>query len=124
MAAENGPPMEHAPPVDKERLRASLDQMYEIYKQIIKVADQVSLSRCPYKSRKSHCTAQFRCRNQRPLGEQERSTLDEGDSAQSGCPNQRPLSRAAGPAQERQVGGEASLCAGDDKLNYRKAWET
>ena len=78
------------PVVDAERLRASLDQMYDIFKDMAMTADQVSLHRCPYKNMHNRCTAQFGCRNQRRTG----------------------------------VAGELPICAGDDKLNYRSAWET
>ena len=76
--------------IDPERMRASLDQMYEIFKQMALKADEVSLHRCPYKNMHGRCTAQFGCRNQRRTG----------------------------------VKGELAICAGDDKLDYRRAWET
>ena len=50
--------------VDKERLKASMDRLFDIYRQIGEVATQVSTWRCPYKDRKDRCTAQFGCRHQ------------------------------------------------------------
>ena len=50
--------------VDKEKLQDSLDRLFEIYREIGQVADQVSTWRCPYKDRNDRCTARFACRNQ------------------------------------------------------------
>ena len=55
--------------------------------------------RCPYKDRHDRCTAAFGCRNQR-----------------------RPA--AGDPRFEPGAGKPRFLCAGDDKLDYRSAWET
>ena len=77
-------------PVDVERIRASLDQLYDIFKDIAVKADEVSTRRCPYKNMRDRCTAQFGCRNQR----------------RAGAPEDLPK------------------CAGDDKLDYRGAWES
>ena len=52
------------PEVDRERLRASVAQIYEIFKNISQVADEVSTWRCPYKNMHDRCTAGFGCRNQ------------------------------------------------------------
>ena len=54
--------------------------------------------RCPYKDRHDRCTAAFGCRNQR-----------------------RPA--AGDPRFEPGAGKPRFLCAGDDKLDYRSAWE-
>ena len=54
--------------------------------------------RCPYKDRHDRCTAAFGCRNQR-----------------------RPA--AGDPRFEPGAGKPSFLCAGDDKLDYRSAWE-
>ena len=51
-------------PVDKERLKASLDRLFDIYREIGEVANQVSTWRCPYKDRNDRCTAKFGCRHQ------------------------------------------------------------
>jgi len=50
--------------LDIEKARASLDRLYTIYKDIAETADDVMLTRCPYKNAKSLCTAKFGCRNQ------------------------------------------------------------
>ena len=56
--------MSRTPPADKEKLRASLDRLWQIYQDIGKTASQVSAWRCPYKDRQDRCTANFGCRNQ------------------------------------------------------------
>ena len=50
--------------VDSEKARASLDRLYDIYKDIASTADEVMQTRCPYKDAASRCTAKFGCRNQ------------------------------------------------------------
>jgi hypothetical protein len=50
--------------VDYEKARASLDRLYNIYKDIASTADEVMQARCPYKNAASRCTAKFGCRNQ------------------------------------------------------------
>ena len=50
--------------VDRERLKASLSRLWDIYKDMGDVANQVSTWRCPYKDRLDRCTAGFGCRNQ------------------------------------------------------------
>jgi hypothetical protein len=50
--------------VDSEKARASLDRLYDIYKDIASTADEVMQTRCPYKDAASRCTAKFECRNQ------------------------------------------------------------
>lgn len=65
-------------------------------------------NRCPYKNRFDECTAQFGCRNQRPP-----------EVARGPRPDRRGVTRpvSAGP------GSGLKLCRGDDKLDYRSAWE-
>jgi hypothetical protein len=55
---------ETTPQVDKERLKASMSRLYEIYRDIAETANEVSRWRCPYKDAQDRCTAQFKCRNQ------------------------------------------------------------
>ena len=55
---------ENPPNVDAEKARASLDRLYNIYKDIAATADEVMQSRCPYKDAASRCTAKFGGRNQ------------------------------------------------------------
>ncbi|MBT4125701.1 MAG: hypothetical protein HOJ22_00925 [Chloroflexi bacterium] len=52
------------PEVDSAKARASLDRLFDIYKDIAETADEVMLTRCPYKDASSRCTAKFGCRNQ------------------------------------------------------------
>jgi hypothetical protein len=52
------------PKLDADKARASLDRLYDIYKDIASTADGVMLTRCPYKDASSRCTAKFGCRNQ------------------------------------------------------------
>lgn len=75
--------------VDRERLRASMARVYQLFKEIATVADDVMTQRCPYKDRHDRCTAEFVCRNQR-----------------------RPSDD--GPLE----------CGGDDRLDYRSAWQS
>ena len=51
-------------PVDRERYRASLDRLYEIFSDISDTVTQVSKTRCPYVNVETRCTANFGCRNQ------------------------------------------------------------
>ena len=51
-------------PVDKAKLKASMDRLWEIYRQIGQSANLVSKWRCPYKDAQNRCTARFGCRNQ------------------------------------------------------------
>jgi hypothetical protein len=78
------------PKIDQEEYQKRLDRLTEILSGIAAHADEVSLTRCPYKNRLNQCTSQFGCRNKR-----------------------RP-----------PTPGTLPICAGDDKLDYRQAWET
>ena len=49
---------------DKKRLESSMARLWEIYKDIGAVANEVSTWRCPYKNAQDRCTAKFGCRNQ------------------------------------------------------------
>ena len=51
-------------PADKAKLKASMDRLWEIYRQIGETANLVSKWRCPYKDARDRCTARFGCRNQ------------------------------------------------------------
>ncbi len=64
-------------------------RLFDIYKEIAVVADQVSTWRCLYKDQHDRCTAKFGCRNQ----------------------------------LHSRVPGELPVCTGDDRLDYRSAWE-
>ena len=50
--------------MDPEKARKSLDRLFDIYRDIAETADEVMLTRCPYKDASSRCTAKFGCRNQ------------------------------------------------------------
>ena len=50
--------------VDKERYRASITRLEEIFRGISETADEISTRRCPYKNALDRCTASFGCRNQ------------------------------------------------------------
>ncbi len=52
------------PELDSEKTRASLDRLYDMYRDIAVTADEVMQTRCPYKDADSRCTAKFGCRNQ------------------------------------------------------------
>ena len=38
----------------------------EMFSEMVTHAETVSRTRCPYRDRFDHCTAEFRCRNQKP----------------------------------------------------------
>ena len=50
--------------VDKKKLKNSMDRLWEIYKEMGSVANEVSTWRCPYKNANDRCTAKFGCVNQ------------------------------------------------------------
>ena len=50
--------------VDKERYRASMVRLYDIFKDMSDTVTEVSTRRCPYKNVQDRCTAKFGCRNQ------------------------------------------------------------
>jgi hypothetical protein len=52
------------PDVDSDRARASLDRLFNMYRDIAATADEVMQTRCPYKDAASRCNAKFGCRNQ------------------------------------------------------------
>ena len=54
--------------LDKERYRASMAWLQDIFKDISNTVDQVSTWRCPYKNAEDRCTAHFGCRNQLRTG--------------------------------------------------------
>ena len=56
------------PHVDAARLRRSMDRLYGICAAIAEKADDVVLTRCPYKDADDRCTAAFGCRNQQDTG--------------------------------------------------------
>lgn len=63
MAQQNGK-VNRAPHADPLRARESMKRLMNIYREISQTADEVSTWRCPYKSARGRCTANFGCRNQ------------------------------------------------------------
>ena len=64
--------------VDKDRYRASLARLEEIYRGISSSAVAVSSWRCPYKDVRDRCTARFGCRNQSYVDGPDRPALCTG----------------------------------------------
>ena len=52
------------PKIDKERYKASVARLYDIFKDMSDTATETSKWRCPYKNVQNQCTAGFGCRNQ------------------------------------------------------------
>ena len=50
--------------VDRARYEASVERLYNIFKDISATVGEVSSWRCPYKNVENRCTASFGCRNQ------------------------------------------------------------
>ena len=51
---------------DEQALRERLERISEMFSGLAAKAETISQTRCPYRNRFDHCTAQFRCRNQQP----------------------------------------------------------
>ena len=84
--------------LDAEAWQQRLDRLSAVLAPIADHANVQATWRCPYKDRHDRCTAAFGCRNQR---------RPEADDP-----------RFASGADKLRF-----LCAGDDKLDYRSAWE-
>ncbi len=52
--------------LDPKEVQKRIDRISEMFSEIVSHAETVSLVRCPYRDRNDYCTADFRCRNQRP----------------------------------------------------------
>jgi uncharacterized 2Fe-2S/4Fe-4S cluster protein (DUF4445 family) len=76
--------------IDKDEYQKRIDQITDLFADMMVHAGEQATYRCPYKNRLDECTAKFGCRNQRKP--QEPSGL--------------------------------YRCVGDDKIDYRSAWET
>jgi len=85
--------------LDADAWQERLDRLSSVLATIADHADAQAQWRCPYKDRHDRCTAAFGCRNQR-----------------------RPP--AGDPRFEHDPDRPRFLCAGDDRLDYRSAWET
>lgn len=55
--------------LDKQAIQKRLDQISQIFSDVVAHAEETALHRCPYRDRHDLCTALFRCRNQRPVPE-------------------------------------------------------
>ena len=51
--------------LDPEEAQKRIDRISEMFSEIVSHAETLSQLRCPYRNRNDHCTAEFRCRNQR-----------------------------------------------------------
>ena len=58
-----GPPMTK---IDKAAYQKRLDRITEIFADMVTHADVSARHRCPYRNRFDQCTAEFKCRAQRP----------------------------------------------------------
>ena len=90
--------------MNKEEYQKRLDKITELFSSMATHANDQSMYRCPYKNRFDQCTAKFGCRNQR------RPSTEGLVGKQTGV---------RGTPQEGLL-----LCGGDDKIDYRTAWET
>ena len=90
--------------MSKEEYQKRLDKISELFSSMVNHADVQAMHRCPYKNRFDQCTAKFGCRNQR----------------------KPPSTGLAGKQARGRVTPEEGLllCGGDDKIDYRTAWET
>ncbi len=52
--------------LDPEEVQKRMARISEIFSEIVAHAETLSQTRCPYRDRNDHCTAEFRCRNQQP----------------------------------------------------------
>jgi hypothetical protein len=84
--------------LDQEAYQRRLDRLSEIFGSMMETVEDLSGKRCPYKNKNGYCTAHFGCRNQR----------------------KPPVEDPTAPIAHR---GKRFLCGGDDKLDYRSAWE-
>lgn len=81
-------------PIDPAVVEASFGRLSAILGEMMLTVADLSSQRCPYRDRLDRCTAKFGCRNQRP------------------------------PAEAEAEADDRRMCGGDDKLDYRSAWET
>ena len=64
MSKPSDPERKPGPRINPDSYRRSLDRLSEIFAGMVERADDVSKFRCPYRDRRDHCTAKFKCRNQ------------------------------------------------------------
>jgi len=51
--------------IDPKEIQKRMDRITYMFENMVTHADKVSRDRCPYRNRTDHCTATFRCRNQK-----------------------------------------------------------
>lgn len=90
--------------VTPEQVQERFDRLTEIFSGIVTQADDQASERCPYRDRHDHCTAKFRCRNQRPPeGAELSQTTRRGTVA---------------------VDPGTLICSHNGTFDYRNAWES
>ncbi|MDP6475986.1 MAG: hypothetical protein QF449_02000 [Alphaproteobacteria bacterium] len=52
--------------VDRKEIDKRMARISDIFSEMVAHAESLSRTRCPYRDRFDHCTAEFRCRNQNP----------------------------------------------------------
>ena len=52
--------------IDPKEIEKRMARISEMFSEMVSHAETVSQTRCPYRDRHDLCTAEFRCRNQKP----------------------------------------------------------
>ena len=52
--------------IDPEEIQKRMARISEMFSEMVSHAEIVSQTRCPYRDRHDFCSAEFRCRNQKP----------------------------------------------------------
>ena len=55
--------------IDKKQVQERFDRITELLSGMVAHAEEQSRTRCPYRNRFDHCTAEFRCRHQHAAGD-------------------------------------------------------
>ena len=84
--------------LDADAWQERLDRLSALLEPIANHANTQATWRCPYKNRHNRCTAEFGCRNQRLAADDDLGVAE-------------------------KIRQHRFLCSGDDKLDYRSAWE-
>ena len=56
--------------IDPKEVEKRMARISEMFSEMVAHAETVSQTRCPYRDRHDLCTAEFRCRNQKPPAEE------------------------------------------------------
>ena len=56
--------------IDPKEIEKRMARISEMFSEMVAHAETVSQTRCPYRDRHDLCTAEFRCRNQKPPAEE------------------------------------------------------